>query len=162
MNTTPTLDELRDLHKRCTYPIIQALFKGTPSPYGWWLYSKDGNPGTYPLTEADLMSIFVEREDTPIGAVTAMAALVRSYLVAGGVMRSVVAAQGSPLPRAIILIAPPGKLVQGEVVKTFVLTEHQVFLAESPVEERGNAVRLGDLELLEASLTHNRRPEQMN
>lgn len=162
MNTVPTLDELRDLHKRCTHQIIQALFQGVAAPHGWWLYSKDGKPGTYPLTEADLMNFFVEREDTPLGAAKAMAVLARSYLITGGAMRSTLAAQGSPLPRAIILIAPPHKLIDGEVVKTFVITEHQVFLAESPVAEGGKTVRLGDLELLDASLTHNHPPAKMH
>jgi len=108
------------------------------------------------------MTVFVDREETPQGAAEAMAALARSYLVTGGSMRSALAAQDSPLPRAIILIAPPKKQIHGEVVKTFVITEHQVFLAESPVAEGGKSVRLGDLELLDASLTHNQRPEKLN
>lgn len=162
MTTTPTLDELRDLHKRCTYSVIQVFFQGVPVPHGWWLYSEDGKPGTYPLTEADRMTVFVDKEETPQGAAKAMAALARSYLVTGGSMRAALSAQGSPLPRAIILIAPPEKRIDGEVVKTFVITEHQVFLAESPVTDGGKAVRLGDLELLDASLTHNQRPGKLN
>ncbi|HIH2745039.1 TPA: hypothetical protein ACYLN4_000708 [Burkholderia lata] len=162
MNTVPTLDELREFHKRSTYFVIQALLQGVSAPHGWWLYSQDGKAGTQPLTEADRMAVFVEREDSPEGAVKAMAVLARSYLVAGGAMRSTLAAQGAPLPRAIVLVAPPDKAVEGEVVKTFVITEHQTFLAESPVRDGGKAVKLADLALLEVSLTHNQRPSQMN
>ena len=59
-------------------------------------------------------------------------------------------------------MAPPHKAAEGEVVKTFVLTEHQTFLAESPVLDGGKSVRLGDLELLDVSLTHNQRPGKLN
>nr|WP_156903349.1 hypothetical protein [Burkholderia sp. M701] len=162
MNTVPTIGELREFHKRSTYFVIQALLQGVSAPHGWWLYSQGGNAGTHPLTDADRMAVFVEREDSPEGAVRAMAVLARSYLVAGGAMRSTLAAQGAPLPRAIVVVAPPAKAVEGEVVKTFVITEHQTFLAESPVVDGGKAVKLGDLELLDVSLTHNQRPSQMN
>lgn len=162
MNISPTLDELRDLHKRSTYFVSQAFLQGMPCPFGWWLYSENGKPGTHPLAEADQMAVFVRREDTPEDAVKAIASLAYSYLVPGGAMRSALSAKGSPLPRAIILVAPPHKAVDGEVVKTFVITEHQVFLAVSPVADGGRLVRIGDLTLLDVSLTHNQRPENMN
>lgn len=164
MNTAPTLNELRELHKRSTYYVIQGLFKGLPSPYfGWWLYSENGTPGSLPLSEAEQASVLATNEDnSPEARVIAMSLLVRSYLVTGGAVRSALAKKGSPLPRAIILIAPPVKVVDGEVVKTFVLTEHQTFLAESPVVDGGKAVKLADLELLPMSLTHNRPPDILN
>lgn len=162
LNTVPTLAELREFHKRSTYFVIQAFLQGVSAGHGWWLYSQGGNAGTHPLAEADQKAVFVEREDSPEGAVRAMAALARSYLVAGGAMRSTLAQQGAPLPRAIVLVAPPDKAVDGAIVKTFVITEHQTYLAESPVSEGGKAVKLGDLELLDVSLTHNQRPAQMN
>ena len=162
MDKGPTLDELRDLHKRTTYYVVQALLKGRAAPVGAWLYSKDGKPGTQPLESQDILAVFVQRDESPESAVIAMATLARSYLVAGGAMRSVLAARGVPLPLAIILVAPPDNAVEGEVVKTFVLTEHQTFLAESPVLDGGKSVRLGDLELLDVSLTHNQRPGKLN
>ena len=162
MAMAPTLDELRDLHKRSTYYVIQTLLKGDSRPLGAWLYSKDSNPGTEPLDSQDILAVFVKRDGSPESALIAMATLARSYLVAGGAKRSALAARGVPLPRAIVLVAPPHKAAEGEVVKTFVLTEHQTFLAESPVLEGGKTVRLGDLELLEVSLTHNRHPGKFN
>ena len=151
-----------DLHKRCTYYVVQALLQGVSAPLGMWLYSKDGKPGTTLLDRQDLMAVFAQRDDSAEGAANALATLARNYLVSGGDKRSALAAQNVPLPRAIVLVAPPQLAVDGEVVKTFVITEHQVFLAESPVSEGGKAVRLGDLELLDAALTHNQRPSKLN
>lgn len=158
----PTLDELRDLHRRSTYYVVQALLKGRSIPFGAWLYSEDRKPGTRPLDSQDLEAVFVHHNGSPEGALIAMAALVRSYLVAGGMKRSALTKEGHPLPRAIVLVAPPDKAVEGEVIKTFVLTEHQTFLAESPVSDGGKAVRLADIKLLDVSLTHNQKPGALN
>lgn len=97
-----------------------------------------------------------------MGVAKALAHLSRSYLVAGGEVRTELTQAGRELPRAIILVAPPHELVEGEVVKTFVLTEHKVFIADSPVKERGKSVQLADLVLMPASLTHNERPSMLN
>lgn len=160
METPPTLDELRDLHRRCTYYVIQALYGGKVVPMGWWLYLQDGKPNTEGLRTEDLQLFFADREDSGLGVAMALAHLARSYLVTGGEVRTQLVQAGRPLPRAIVLVAPPHRLVVGEVVKTFVLTEHQVFLADSPVV--GGSIRLADLELLEASVTHNQRPSGLN
>ncbi|MBV7542197.1 hypothetical protein [Acidovorax sp. sic0104] len=162
MNIEPSLAELRELHRRCTYPVVQALLKGHAAPAGWWLYLEDGKPNTDMLRTEDLHLFFSNREDSAMGVVKALAHLARSYLVTGGEVRAALARAGRQLPRAVILVAPPHKLVEGEVVKTFVLTEHQVFLADSPVKERGKSVLLADLVLMPASLTHNESPSTLN
>lgn len=163
MNTIPTINELRELHRRSTDYVIQELLKGVVCPYGCWLYSQNGVPGTQPLSEAEQLSVFEKSDDdSPKASVIAMSLLVRSYLVNGGAIRSALAKDGAPLPRAIILVAPPHELVEGEFVKTFVFTEHQTFLADSPVVDGGKAVRLADLELLPVSLTHNKPHGMLN
>lgn len=162
MSAEPTLDELRDIHRRCTYVVIQARLNGQVSPAGWWLYLKDGKPNTDVLRQEDLDLFFSERDDSAMGVVKALAHLSRSYLVTGGEVRTELTQAGRELPRAIILVAPPHEFVEGEVVKTFVLTEHQVFLADSPVKERGKSVLLADLVLMPISLTHNERPSTLN
>lgn len=163
MNSAPSLYELRDLHRRCTSAVIQnQLRNGKAIPNGWWLYSEGGQPGTNRLRDDDLKLFFCNREDSPEGVVLALGQLARSYLVVGGAVRTELSNAGRPLPRALILIAPPSQLSDGEVVKTFVLTEHQLFLAISPVKESGKAVQLANLELMEASLTHNQRPGQLS
>ena len=162
MNYETTLDELREFHRRCTYSVIQVLLKGEAIPNGWWLYSEDGRPGTDRLHADDLNLFFCDQDKTPEGVVIALSQLASSYLVNGGAVRTLLAQAGRPLPRAIILIAPPQELIEGEFVKTFVLTEHQVFLADSPVKEGGKAVHLADLVLIPASLTHNQRPSALN
>jgi hypothetical protein len=151
----PTLDELRDLHRRVTSHAIQNLFKGMVTPYGCWLYSKDGKPGTHPLPLADLELFFSKTGDAE-KVVTALSLLVRKYLAVGGPGRSAMVTQNLPLPRAIILVAPPHELSRDEVVKTFVLTEHQTFFAESPVAEDGRSVKLKDLEMVDVSLMNSR------
>lgn len=60
MSVEPTLDELRDLHRRCTYFVIQALLNGKIFPAGWWLYLKDGKPNTDELSPKDLQLFFSE------------------------------------------------------------------------------------------------------
>lgn len=162
MSVEPTLAELRDLHRRCTYFVIQALLKGQVAPAGWWLYLENGKPNADMLRSEDLKFFFSEIDDSAMGVAKALAYLARSYLVTGGEVRTALVQAGRPLPRALILVAPPHELVEGEVVKTFVLTEHQVFLADSPVKDRGNSVLLADLVLMPASLTHNERPSTLN
>lgn len=162
MISEPTLEELRGLHRVCSTPVIQAFLKGKGAPAGWWLYLKEGKPNTDMLRTEDLVSFFSKREDSAMGVVKALAHLARSYLVEGGEVRTELAKAGRDLPRAIILVAPPPSRVEGAVVKTFVLTEHRVFLADSPVTERGKSVRLADLVLMPASLTHNTPPSALN
>jgi hypothetical protein len=163
MNTIPTLDELRDLHRRATYYACQAMFQDGGTPFAAWLYSANGKPNTHPLHKEDYAAIFSpQANNLPEARLVVMSLLVRSYLVDGGTARSALASQGKSLPRAIILVVPPTETVDGEVVKTFVLTEYQVFLAESLISERGKAVKLADLELLDASLAHNRATGPLN
>lgn len=160
MGAIPTLDELRDLHRRVTYMVVQALLKGQVAPYGCWLYSEKGKPGTHPLSHDDLRLFFHDHDGSGESVAAAVSQLAKSYLVAGGHARTKLDDAGRPLPSALALVAPPHKFIDGEVVKTFVVTEHQLFLAESPVV--GDSVRLADIELLDASLTHNQRPGLLN
>lgn len=163
MSSTPNLDELRELHRRCTYSVIQQLFVGPSTPMGWSLHvQKNGAPGTDGLRSEDLQYFFAGHDGSPHAVSLALSTLAKRYLVDGGAVRSELAAAKKPLPRALILVAPPHTLVDGEVVKTFVLTEHQLFLADSPVSNGGKEVRLADLELVPASLTHNDRPFNLN
>ena len=161
-SATPTLDELRDLHRRSTPLVIQSLLKGMPIPAGWWLYSENGRSGTNRLLESDLKMVFSDTNNSPELAVIAMSKIAKSYLVNGGAVRNELAKSSSPLPRAVILIVPPPKSKVGEVVKTFVLTEHQVFLAKSPVGEDGKAVKLADLKLWVVPLKNNHGPSNLN